>query len=353
MFVPMPTLSFFHIFLIFDKDVINNSMYQDKEVIRWGIIGCGNVTEKKSGPAFYQLQGSALQAVMRRDEDKARDYALRHHVPKYYHDASVLIHDADVDAIYVATPPDSHAKYAIDALAAGKPVYVEKPMALNYRQCMEMIEASEKYGVPLYIAYYRRALPYFLKVKLLIDEGVIGQVRYAFMRLEREVSDNDRQPANVWRLNAAVSGGGYFVDLGSHQLNLLQFLFGPIATHRSVVRNKAGLYEAEDFVSVLLQHQSGIDVNCTWSFCAPAGRRADEVEVVGDLGTLYFSVFDLKNIRKAQKNRVETIEIPTEAEIQKPLISQINEAIRQDNDMKQNLLEAASTTLLMQKILQE
>ncbi len=328
-------------------------MIQDREVIRWGIIGCGNVTEKKSGPAFYQLPGSALAAVMRRDMAKSRDYALRHGVPKYYDQASALINDSGVDAVYVATPPDTHAQYAIEAMAAGKPVYVEKPMALNYRQCLEMIEASEKYGVPLYVAYYRRALPYFLKVKSLIDGGAIGQVLYASMRLERPPSEVDYQPDQVWRLDPSVAGGGYFVDLGSHQINLLQFLFGPVASHRSFVRNKAGLYEVEDFVNVLLQHQSGVDVNCTWSFCAPEGRQLDEVEVVGEKGIMRFSVFDMKTIRIEKNNQAETIAVDAEPVIQKPLISHINEALRHGNDMKQDLLEAATTTLLMQKILHE
>ena len=328
-------------------------MHHKQKLIRWGIIGCGNVTEKKSGPAFYQLPDSALEAVMRRDELKAHHYALRHNVPKYYTKATDLIEDAAVDAVYVATPPDSHARYALEALAAGKPVYVEKPMALNHRQCMEMIEASEKYDVPLYVAYYRRALPYFLKIKDLIDSDTIGKVLYAYMRLEREITESDHHPGQIWRLNPSISGGGYFVDLGSHQINMLQFLFGPVASHKSFVRNKAGIYEVEDFVNVVLQHQSGIDVSCTWSFCAPAGRRVDEVEVVGEKGSLYFSVFDMNSIRVVANHRVDSFEVAVEPVIQKPMISRINEAIRHGIDMKQDLLEAASTTLLMQKILQE
>src|SRR6266481_1427478 len=99
--------------------------------INWGIIGSGDVTEIKSGPAFNKVKNSALVAVMRRNEEKVKDYALRHNVPKWYTDAGSLINDTDVNAIYIATPPSSHEEYTMAALEAGKPVYVEKPMALN------------------------------------------------------------------------------------------------------------------------------------------------------------------------------------------------------------------------------
>ncbi|NCB07478.1 MAG: Gfo/Idh/MocA family oxidoreductase, partial [Bacteroidia bacterium] len=98
------------------------------ESVRWGIIGVGNVTEVKSGPAFYKTEHSKLVAVMRRDAEKAADYARRHGVEKWYSNATDLINDPEVDAVYIATPPDSHARYAMEAMRAGKPVYVEKPM---------------------------------------------------------------------------------------------------------------------------------------------------------------------------------------------------------------------------------
>jgi predicted dehydrogenase len=145
-------------------------------MINWGIIGCGNVTEVKSGPAFNKVSGSKLLAVMRRNRELAEDYARRHNVPKVYSDAHELINDKEINAVYVATPPGSHAEYAIAALKAEKPVYIEKPMALNHTECKKINKASEKYGAPVFVAYYRRALPGFLRVKELIENGVIGKV---------------------------------------------------------------------------------------------------------------------------------------------------------------------------------
>ena len=124
-------------------------------IIRWGILGCGDVCEVKSGPAFQKAASSALVAVMRREAAKAQDFARRHGVPKWYADADQLIDDPEVDAVYVATPPGTHEKLAMRVAAAGKPCYVEKPMARSFAECARMNEAfaaarkpSSSAGVP-------------------------------------------------------------------------------------------------------------------------------------------------------------------------------------------------------------
>ena len=104
------------------------------KILKWGFIGCGEVTEKKSGPAFSEVEGSSVVAVMSRTEQHARRYAVEHGIQKWYTDAQELIDDSDVNAVYVATPPSSHATYAIMAMKAGNPVYVEKPLASNYER---------------------------------------------------------------------------------------------------------------------------------------------------------------------------------------------------------------------------
>ncbi len=243
--------------------------------VRWGIIGCGDVTEKKSGPAFQLAGGSELVAVMRRNGELARDYARRHNVPRWYDTADALIHDPGVDAVYVATPPSSHRDYVIAAARAGKPVYVEKPMALNYRQCGEMIAACESAHVPLFVAYYRRALPRFLKAKSLVDEGAIGKPRAVNIRLFQPVSDADRRGIRHWRVDPAVAGGGYFVDLAPHTLDLLQYFFGPITAATGASANQGHLYEADDAVSASFVFANGVLGAGIWSF--QASEDADTV----------------------------------------------------------------------------
>jgi predicted dehydrogenase len=198
--------------------------------INWGIIGCGDVTEIKSGPAFNKVNNSSLVAVMRRDGAKAKDYAERHQVPKWYDDATLLINDPDVNAIYIATPPSSHEAYTIAAIEAGKPVYVEKPMTINCETALNMARYADSKNVKLSVAHYRRAQPLFKKVKQLLEENAIGNI--LFVRLDffkQPLTEVELlQPKTAWRIDPKVSGGGLFHDLAPHQLDLMYYFFGPV-----------------------------------------------------------------------------------------------------------------------------
>ena len=259
--------------------------------IRWGMIGCGDVTEVKSGPAFQKAEHSALVAVMRRNGDLARDYAQRHGVARWYDDADALIHDADVDAIYVATPPSSHRQYALMAARAGKPVYVEKPMAMTFAECREMIDGCRAAGVPLFVAYYRRALARFLEIKRLIDAGAIGAVRFVSITLFQPLAPEDADPAKLtWRVNPAIAGGGRFVDLASHMLDFLDYALGPIREAQGTATNQAGRYAVEDIVTGSFVFESGVQGVGTW--CFSAFERHDQTDIVGTLGKITYATFD-------------------------------------------------------------
>jgi predicted dehydrogenase len=182
--------------------------------INWGIIGCGDVTEQKSGPAFNKIKGSKLVAVMRRNAQKAKDYASRHNVPRWYSDAKQIIADPEVNAIYIATPPLYHYEFCIAALQAGKPVYVEKPMSTDVGSAIKMMETSEQLGIKLSIAHYRREHPYFKKIKNLVESDVIGKVMLVNLHVfQPPGSAIIGQTEDQWRLDPNMSGGGYFYDL--------------------------------------------------------------------------------------------------------------------------------------------
>ncbi len=260
--------------------------------VRWGMIGCGAVAENKSAPAFNKISHSRLVAVMRRDADKASDYASRHDVPAWYTDADALIEDPRVNAIYIATPPSTHAEYAIRALRAGKPVYVEKPMARNYAECLAMNQAAGETGMPLFVAYYRRSLPYFLKVKEWVDAGAIDNVLAAEIRLIQSPRPADFQANDLpWRVRPEIAGGGYFHDLACHTLDVLDFILGPIVAAHGVGENRGGLYAVEDTVSACFKFKNGALGSGLWSFVAAESCRTDTVQLFGTLGSIRFSTF--------------------------------------------------------------
>ncbi len=292
------------------------------KTIRWGIIGCGDVTEVKSGPALQKAENSALVGVMRRNGNLAKDYAERHGVPKWYDNAQALIHDPDVNAIYVATPPSSHKEYTIQAAQAGKPVYVEKPMALNLGECQEMIDACNTAGVSLFVAYYRRALRRFLRVKEMVDSRAIGDIRFISITLYQPVQPKQTDSNNLpWRVLPGISGGGIFVDLAAHQLDFLDYVLGPIQLVQGFAGNQAGLYPAEDIVTGSFVFESGVQGVGTW--CFTAFEEIDRTEIVGDKGCITYSTFGSDPVLLTTADGETEFAIDYPPHIQQPLIQTV------------------------------
>jgi predicted dehydrogenase len=292
--------------------------------LQWGIIGCGDVTEVKSGPAFNKVPNSKLVAVMRRDEEKVRDYARRHNVPKWYTNAYELINDPGVNAIYVATPPLQHEEYAIAALTAGKPVYVEKPMAVDSSAAQRMADAV-KPGAKLSVAHYRRAQPVFLKIKELLEDKVVGDIKFVDLQyLQPAASEEDLQkPGMQWRVDPAVAGGGLFHDLAPHQIDIMSFLFGKVASASGVSTNQGGLYEADDIVAGNLLFESGVVFQGLWSFTVPAEDAKDSCEILGSAGKMSFNIFGTPEIKLTRNGNTEILQFDKLQHVQQPMIEKV------------------------------
>ena len=226
--------------------------------IRWGIIGCGAVTEIKSGPALYKTEGFSVRMVMRRDLEKAWDYAKRHGIQEATDDADFLIGHPEIDAVYIATPPDTHLLYALKVANAAKPCCVEKPMTPSYGESLQLYEAFQEKNLPLFVSYYRRSLPRFLKIKEWLEEGRIGEIRHIHWQKTKPPSDWDRQGVPQWRTDAQVAAGGYFDDLASHGLDLFAFLLGPFQNVSGQGVNQQRFYSAYDALSAQWLHDSGV-----------------------------------------------------------------------------------------------
>ena len=322
----------------------------EQKNIQWGIIGCGDVTEVKSGPALDLIPGSRRVAVMRRNAALAQDYAQRHGVPKWTCDADELINDPEVNAVYIATPPDTHAAYTLKAAQAGKPVYVEKPMALDHQQCQAMIEACQQANVPLFVAYYRRCLPAYLKIKDLIESGAIGQVLLFNIKMMRPLSDSDRKVP--WRVRPEIAGGGHFVDLASHQLDFMDDCFGPIQEVIGYARNQAQAYPAEDIVSASFVCQSGVVGSGLWCFTTASCCQRDCVEIVGDQGRITFSTFNHEvPVTLMTESGIEEFHLPQPKHVQQPLLETVVAELQGTGKCPSTGVSGARTTWVMEEIL--
>ncbi|WP_316978911.1 Gfo/Idh/MocA family protein [Shumkonia mesophila] len=286
--------------------------------VRWGIVGCGDVTEIKSGPGFQKARDSELTMVMRRNGDLARDYARRHGVARWTDDAAELIGHPEVDAVYIATPPNAHSDYALMCAAAGKPALVEKPIATHYEEGAVIVEAFRAAGVPLFVAYYRRAMPHFLKVKQVLDEGTIGAPRTVHIsHFERPAQPGPGGALN-WRVDPTVGGGGIFVDIGCHALDFLDYLFGPVAEVAGFAANRAGLYAAEDLVSAAFTFENGVLGSGEW--CFTAHRAFEQTRIVGTEGEVAFSFYAPHPIVVTTAGGVQEFAIGFPPHVHQPLI---------------------------------
>lgn len=319
------------------------------KAIKWGIIGCGDVTELKSGPAFNKIENSALAAVMRRDAEKAKDYAARHGVPKWYSNAQQLIDDPEVNAVYIATPPLFHEEYTLAALRAGKPVYVEKPMALSESGCLHMGEASKKYHTKLSVAHYRRALPVFNKIKELLKIQAIGKVR--FVNLHMFQPDKTKIIANSasnWRIDPAISGGGLFHDLAPHQLDLMLYYFGKVKKASGISANQAGLHQADDIVCGDILFENGVIFQGLWCFTVPEEETKDLCTIVGSEGKIMFPIFGSK-ITLQVNGKEEVFQFDSPQHIEQPMIEQVVKYFLGDGPNPCSAKEAAEVMMVMDR----
>ena len=318
--------------------------------VNWGIIGCGDVCEIKSGPAFSKVPHSKLVAVMRRNRDKAKDFAMRHGVPNFYTDAHELIDNKEVNAIYIATPPSSHELYLEMALKAGKPVYVEKPVSINAASVSRMIAMEEKYNGKVSVAHYRRGLPLFIKIKQWVQEGAVGKVKLILLRtLQPSTSKIIIQTEDNWRINPEISGGGLFHDLSPHQLDILYWIFGAPLQVQVLSANQGKHYNAPDLTFVQLAFAHAIYFDGAWNFNIAATATEDSCKIIGDKGSISFSFFRNTSIELLNDKGYQLLELEYPVNIQQPHIHNVVKYFRGESVNPCTLQEALVTMQVMDK----
>lgn len=294
------------------------------EKVIWGFIGCGDVAEVKSGPAFYKINKSEVKTVFSRRLEKASTFAERHDIPQYTNDIHSLFKDNDINAIYIATPPGSHLEYAKAALLAGKHVYIEKPLATNYKDALEIERISIEQNLKAFAAYYRRSLPYFLKVRELIEnfEDKVSQINIV---LSQPPKESDYTEEKSWRLNIAEAGGGYLFDLASHQFDYLYDLFGEVKVDFARVKNLKKLYDVEDYVTCNFSiGNTGIQGLGIWDFANNTAITTEYCDIITSKEMIRFSFFEPNPIELYKNGiKVEEFLISHPEHVQQSLIQEV------------------------------
>ena len=251
--------------------------------VRWGILGSGDVAERKGGPALYNVDGSKLVAVMSRREEKARSFAERHGAERHYTSVEALLDDGEINAVYVATPPDVHAEQVAMAARRGLHVLCEKPMAQTVAECEAMIDVCREHGVQLIVAYYRRFFPVVMKMKALLDEGRIGQL----VRARAELAgfyvprpDGER----AWLTEKGTAGGGFMTDAGTHRLDLFAHFLGDVQEVSAFADTQTFDFSVDDAASVIMRFEGGVHASGLFNW--NIGSPIDEFELCGTEGRL-------------------------------------------------------------------
>lgn len=270
--------------------------------ITWGMIGCGDVTEIKNGPGLYLANNSYLKGITNRTITKAEDWIKRHNHGIVYQTVEDLLADDEIDIVYIAVTPDKHMEYAIACANAGKHCLIEKPLALNYEEGLEIKKAFDKAGKKAFVAFYRRALNKFQKVKQLMESGRIGKIEAVnVVRYVPALTDKEQ-----WRAQESISGGNIFTETDIHTLDFIDYIMGEVVEfhYTKSVSNKESY--SFDSLALNLKFENGCIGSGQWLY--NCNKSLDRFEVIGRDGIISFQVFHGDTpISVLDQNGTETI----------------------------------------------
>lgn len=317
------------------------------EILKWGLIGAGDIAQKRVAPALRDLPNCDFVAVNRSRSELAEAFAKECGARKWYADWRELLADDEIDAVYIATPVYLHAEQTIAAARAGKHVLCEKPMALNVKECDEMIAACSVGRVKLGIAYYRRFYPVIERIRQIIAAGEIGKITFAQINAFEYVELSPDDPRH-WFLEKEKSGGGPMMDFGCHRLEVLTNLFGTVRRVESIASNAVFGREVEDTATAILQFESGPCANLTVTHAALESR--DTLDIFGTLGSIHVPVLNKAEIRIKTRNGERDESHRAAPNVHQPLIEDFTEAVLTDREPQINAGTGKLIALLEEEI---
>ena len=301
------------------------ALTENREVT-WGLAGCGDIAEKRVVKAIQASARGRLVGCTRRDPQRLAEFQSRHSIPKGYSDFREMLGDAELAAVYLATPVWLHASQTIEAAESGKHVLCEKPMAMNPQECRRMIDACRGNGVKLGVAYYRRFYPVVLKMKDLLDQGAIGRPILVRSTLVEHARLNEGGHPG-WRFVRNQGGGGLLMDMASHRLDVLAMLFGPPESVSALTDTRVCPIEVEDTGSLLIRFAGGIHAMVFASHCVKPPR--DDFEILGTEGSLRSAPLN-GDCLELTAGGMKTFSAPKAENVHRPLIEDFNGAILED-----------------------
>jgi predicted dehydrogenase len=313
--------------------------------LRWGILGCGDIVRKRVARALQDDRDCQLLAACRRDRARLADFCREFDVPRAYTDATELLADRQIDAVYIATPVRQHLPQTLAAAAAGKHVLVEKPMARSVAECDQMIAACRCARVKLGVAYYRRFYAIVARMRELLKQNALGTI-FSVSAVTAARFAIAPGEDGYWRVDLA-EGGGALMDIGSHRIDLFLDLFGPIEHVHARCGTRAGKYEAEDCATLLLRFASGVHGTLQCFF--GTDTQHDELTIVGNAGWLRADPLNGSRLLVGRGNEVREEMHPPPDNLHAPLIADFVEAVIKGREPRVSGEEGRRTNEVMER----
>lgn len=253
------------------------------DVVNWGVIGCGGIADRRTIPeGILPARNARLGAVMDADPQRAEAVANRWGLEKAARSLEELLANETIQAVYIATPNALHYGQVLAAARAGKHVLVEKPIALKLDDAQEMITTCRTEGVYLAAGYMMRFHALHRALAEIIANGGLGQPVYARAQLTCWYPPIP----GAWRQDPVAGGGGAWMDLGSHCIDLLEFFFGPISRVAAFSRTLTHSYAVDDSTTVLCEFENGAQGVVETNFNVPDDAAQNSLEVRGTRGVV-------------------------------------------------------------------
>ncbi|MBL7189297.1 MAG: Gfo/Idh/MocA family oxidoreductase [Phycisphaerae bacterium] len=249
--------------------------------IKWSVIGSGGIARRRTIPEGILKADNAELALVYDINEQVNAEVANEFGARQAHSVEALL-DADVDAVYIATPAHLHRDHVLACAEAGKNILCEKPLGMTIAEAQEMIESCRTAGVKLGCAFMMRFVAQHVEALKLINEGRLGKPTYGRAQLSCWYPPME----GAWRQDSVTGGGGSLIDMGGHCIDLLEMFFGKVSKVSCFINNTIHDYESEDSATALLLFENGALATVDTFFCIPDASSKNVLELYGSQGSI-------------------------------------------------------------------
>ncbi len=268
--------------------------------VKWGVIGCGGIADRRTLPGMMLCDNAELVAVMDANMEAAERCKEKYNAKYAFDNIEELLAIDEIDAVYIASPVFCHKEQAFAAAKAKKHILIEKPVGLTSAEAEEIADFCEKEGIKLGVGFMMRFHAYHQKMREIVQSGKIGEIVSARAQLTCWYPEME----NCWRQEMKLSGGGAMMDMGVHCIDLIRHITGLEAVEAAgLCGNQVFKYDVEDAGCVIFRLENGASCYVDANFNIPDAAAKCKIEFYGTKG----SIFAVGTISQVEGGEIEVL----------------------------------------------